>query len=57
MLELWGILLSTFSKSWRNDLNADCQSVDFEQPRCVYIGLLRPLFRLLFSLWTPEAVR
>ncbi|VDN99763.1 unnamed protein product [Rodentolepis nana] len=55
MLELWGILLSTFSKSWRNDLSVDRQIDDFEQPRLIYIGLLKPLFRLLFSLWTPEA--
>nr|CDS30860.2 Armadillo type fold [Hymenolepis microstoma] len=55
MLELWGILLSTFSKSWRNDPNVDRPIEDFEQPRYIYIGLLKPLFRLLFSLWTPEA--
>lgn len=56
MLELWGILLSTFSKSWRHELNFDLKSEDFEQARCVYIGLLRAVFRLLSALWTPELV-
>ncbi|KAM7538255.1 hypothetical protein Aperf_G00000076526 [Anoplocephala perfoliata] len=55
MLELWGILLSIFSKSWRDELNCDLKSGDFEQARCVYIGLLQTLFRFLFALWTPES--
>ncbi|VDK35836.1 unnamed protein product [Taenia asiatica] len=60
MLELWGIMLSTYARDWRNDLNSsdfpqDCRQQKFEHSRCVYFGLFRALFRLLSALWTPES--
>ncbi|KAL5970535.1 hypothetical protein TSMEX_001704 [Taenia solium] len=60
MLELWGIMLSTYARDWRNDLNSSdfpqgCRQQKFEHFRCVYFGLFRALFRLLSALWTPES--
>ncbi|KAL5109922.1 hypothetical protein TcWFU_002268 [Taenia crassiceps] len=60
MLELWGIMLSTYATDWRGDLNScdaseGCRQQKFEHSRCVYFGLLRALFRLLSALWTPES--
>ncbi|EUB64436.1 Rotatin [Echinococcus granulosus] len=60
MLELWGIMLSAYSRDWRSDLNSSgasegCRQQKFEHSRSVYVGLLRALFRLLSALWTPES--
>ena len=62
MLELWGVVLSTFSRGWlRDDLNisntwGSKRREELEHSRWVYNGLLRSLFHLLSSLWTPESV-
>ncbi|VDM16252.1 unnamed protein product [Hydatigera taeniaeformis] len=60
VMELWGIMLSTYARDWRSNLySSDAlegrRQQNFEHSRCAYVGLLRALFRLLSALWTPES--
>uniref|UniRef100_A0A5K3G189 Non-specific serine/threonine protein kinase n=1 Tax=Mesocestoides corti TaxID=53468 RepID=A0A5K3G189_MESCO len=58
MLELWGIMISTFASAWRRDLDGDSSSdalSTLRYSRCVYIALVRTLFRFVSALWTPES--
>ncbi len=69
MLELWGVMISTFGKTWRTDLDACTTSSELfhremidrlselQFSRYVYTALVRTLFRLLSALWSPESVR
>lgn len=67
MLELWGVMMSTFGKAWRSDLDVTSSSAAFfpemdevlssvQYSRYVYIALVRTLFHFLSSVWSPESV-